>query len=145
MFHKPKIVSLIESRHLVSRSLGKFYFVYEDKPEGMWWQKLLKKGYKHVFAVHFDGLFWVKMDFTIGYMDYSVLPFDYRDTIKDVLKGRDMTYQYVEAWRQPRYRVRLLFAPWTCVELMKSLLGIRAWYVMTPYQLYKYCEAHHGT
>lgn len=145
MLHKPKIHSLLESQHLVNTSKTKLYLVYEEKKEGLWWQKYLKKGYKHVFAVHFDGLFWIKMDFTIGYTDYSVLPFDYRDTIKHVLEGRDMTYQYVEAWRKPRYRVRLLFAPWTCVELMKSLLGIRAWWVITPYQLFKHCEAHHGT
>ena len=142
-FHNPKHHSLLESQHLIGLSHKRLYLVYEDK-EPHWWSYFFKSGYKHVSAVIFDGLFWIKMDFTLGYTDIDVLCYDWHDTIKDVTRDQDMITQYVEAWRKPRYRVRSIFAPWTCVEAMKSLLGIRAWWVITPYQLYKYCEAHHG-
>jgi len=100
----------------------------------------MKDGFKHVTAIKFTGLFWIKVDLALGWTDFDVLPFDRYDTIKDVLKGQDVTYQYVERWRKPRYRVRTMFAPWTCVEAMKSIIGIRAWWVFTPYQLYKHLE-----
>ena len=137
MLHKPH--SLLDSAHLVGLSRTQIYLIYTSKSE-FWWSKLLKKDYKHVFAVKFDGLFWVKMDLTLGWTEYGVLAYDYKDTIDDVIQGK-ARYQYVEVWRKTRYR--RLFAPWTCVEMMKSLLGIKAWWILTPYQLYKYCEARH--
>lgn len=140
-FHKPDTHSLLESQHLIGRSLTKIYLIYENKQD-FWWQRLLKNNYKHVHAVKFNGLFWIKMNFGSGFTDFDVLPYDWRDTITNVLEGQDVTYQYIEVWRKRRYRVRSLFAPYTCVEAMKSLLGIRAWWMITPYQLFKYCEAH---
>lgn len=134
MFSKP--CSLLESQHLIGLSRTKIYLVYSSTSE-FWWGKLLKDGYKHVFAIKFDGLFWIKLDLTLGWTDYDVLAYDYKDTIEDIVNGRKT--QFVDVWRKPRYRS--LFAPWTCVEMMKSLLGIRAWWVFTPYQLYKYNEA----
>jgi len=138
---KLKPHSLLESQHLIDRSKIGIYLVYEDK-EPHWWSIFFKKGYKHVYAVRFDGLFWIKLDFMLGFTDVDVLCYDWHDGIKDI--AGDSPTQYVETWRERRYRVRLLFAPYTCVEGMKALLGISAFWVITPYQLFKYCEAHHG-
>ena len=141
-FHKPAERSLLESSNLVGLSKTAIYLIYENKPHGLWWQKFLRKGYRHVFAVRFDGFFWIKMEMTIGFTDFEVLPYYDHATIESILRGKEVTYQYVETWRKMRYRS--LFAPQSCVEGMKALLGIRAWWVLTPYQLYKYCEANHG-
>lgn len=139
-FIQPKTKSLLESTNLIGHTKQQIYLIYEDR-ESHWWSHFFKKGYKHVFALRFDGFFWIKMDFLMGWTDFGVVPYHDCATIKDITNGRNVIVQYVEAWRKPRYRVRLLFAPWTCVEAMKSLLGIRAWWVITPYQLFKYCEA----
>ena len=141
-FHKPKEHSLLESIDLIGTSKVQAYVVYEDKANEMWWQRFLKKGYQHSFLVIFDGYFWIKMELTIGFMDIHVLPFYNNDTIEDVMRGRDFTYQYVQAWRKTRYRS--ILAPWSCVEAIKAVIGVRAMHVLTPYQLYKYIEAHHG-
>lgn len=138
-FHKPTKHSLIDSRDCIGKSLGKFYLVYEDSPIETFYGKWLKKGFQHVTAYKFTGFFWLKMDFSLGYSDFDVLCYDWHDSIKDVLSGQ--TYQYVEVWREPRYRVRSIVAPWTCVEAMKSLLGIREPFILTPWQLYKHVEA----
>jgi hypothetical protein len=143
-FHKPKIHSLLDSTHLVNHIKVKLYLVYEHRDPCFWWAKLLHKGYKHLYCIKFDGLFWIKMDSAINCLHFDVLPYDCYDRIDDVLKGLDCTYQYVETWIKPRYRTRLVFAPWSCVEVAKALLGIRVWWLVTPYQLYKYCEAHNG-
>ena len=144
-FITPKNYSLLESEHLIGATKCKYYLIYEDKENTYWWSKFLKTGYKHVFALYFDGLFWSRLDFTIGWVQFDVLTYKTHATIKDIIKGQNVTAQYVETWRIPRYRVRMFLAPWTCTEMMKSLLGIRAWWVITPYQLFKYCEAHNGT
>lgn len=134
-FHKP--CSLLESQHLIGLSKACIYLVYIDKDD-LWWSKYLKAGYRHVFAIKFDGLFWIRMDLTIGYTDFDVLLYDYKDSIDDIVQD-NATYQHVEVWRKTRYRS--ILAPWTCVEMMKSLLGIKAWWILTPFQLYKYIEA----
>lgn len=139
-FHKPRNHSLIESQDLIGLSRTRVYFVYSNSDHRHWYVNFLKKGFQHVYCVKFDGFFWTRMDLSLGWTDFDVLHFDRYDTIKDVLKGQDVTYQYVERWREPRYRVRTLFAPWTCVEAMKSLIGIRKPLVFTPYQLYKHLE-----
>jgi len=138
--HKPKSHSLLDSQDLIGLNKARYYFVYSNTDHDHWYAKHLKKGFQHVFAVRFDGYFWTRMDLSLGWTDFDVLPYDRYDTIKDVLKGLDVTIQYVERWRKPRYRVRTILAPWTCVEAMKSLIGIREPLVMTPYQLYKHLE-----
>ena len=120
--------SLVEQRHLVNHSFERAYVVYENKPHKHWWQHLLRKPYHHLYLVKFTGIFWIRMDFLLGFTDINVLPYDWHDTINDVTKDEDVKIQYMEVWRRPRYRVRTIFAPW----------------VLTPYQLYKYCEAHNG-
>ena len=75
MFHKPKTHSLLESQHLIGLSHKKVYLIYEDR-EPHWWSKLFKSGYKHVYAITFDGLFWIKMDFLLGFTDIDVLCYD---------------------------------------------------------------------
>jgi len=144
-FHKPTTHSLLESQHLIGLTKAKYYFIYEDDGTRYWFTRFLKKGFKHVTAIKFNGLFWIKMDLSLGWTDFDVLPYDRYDTIHNVTEHMDFTHiQYVEAYMKPRYRVRSLFAPWTCVEAMKSLIGIRACFVTTPYQLFKYIGANHG-
>lgn len=140
--HNPKVHSLLESIHLVKTSRVHAYVIYEDRDPGMWWQRYLKKGYSHSFLVIYDGYFWIKMELTTGYMDICVLPFYNNNTIEDVLRGIDCTYQFIETWRRQRYRS--IIAPWSCVEAIKAVIGVRALHVLTPYQLFKYIEAHHG-
>lgn len=140
-FHRPKHHNLINSREYIGQSHTGIYLVYEQSRFQRFYVKWLKKGFQHVTAYKFTGYFWLRLDISLGYSDFDVLCYDYRDSIKDVLSGQDVTWQYVEVWRQPRYRVRSIVAPWTCVEAMKSVLGIRAPLVLTPWQLYKHVEA----
>lgn len=134
MFHKP--ISLINSSHLIGCSYKEIYLIYEDR-QPYWWNYFMKSGYKHVYSITFDGLFWIKMDLMLGYTDIEVLCYDSRDTINDVMKGQNVTIQHIRVWRKSRYRVRTIFAPYTCVEAMKAFLGMRA-FVFTPYQLFKH-------
>ena len=108
--------SLVENRHLVGHSKIVFYLVYTNGHESIKILKLFKKGFRHVYLVKFDGLFWQKLDFTLGFTDLRVLPYDSRDTIETVLEGQDVTYQRVSVWRKVRrYRVKSILAPYRSV------------------------------
>lgn len=102
--------------------------------------KFLKKGYRHVgVIVSFDGCNY--------YIDYSSLGFDIYDTC---LTWEDIKYRLSKPDIKEEVIVReysyipsslgLRLAPLTCVEVVKTLLGINAPLVLTPYQLYKYLE-----
>ena len=143
---KPARHSLIEKKHLADRSKTVVYFVYEDDGDVPILNKFLKEGYKHVYCVKFDGLFWIKLDFRLDFAECYVLPYDYRDTIENVLEGLDITlYQRVESWRKVRrYRTPTVVAPYTCVEAMKAIVGVFEPFVFTPYQLFNFVEKQDG-
>ena len=135
--------SLIDSQHLIGQYKAKYYLVYSNSDHQHWYTKFLQSGYYHVSIIKFTGLFWIKLDFGLGWTDFNVLPYDQYDTIKDVIDEGE-SYQYVERWLKPRLRVRSIVTLWTCVEAAKAVLGIRAWWILTPFQLYNYLRSNHG-
>lgn len=55
--------------------------------------------------------------------------------------GRILTVVVVEV--EKKYRTRYIpFGLFTCVTIVKSLLGLYDWRVQTPYRLLKYLESH---
>ena len=142
---KPTKHSLVEQAHLAGRSKESGYLVYENDGYVPIIGKYLQTGYKHVYFVKKQGLFWIKLDSTLDMLNVTVLPFDYRDTIIDVLEGQDVTWQRVESWRHTkRYRVKSVLAPFSCTEVMKAILGINRFFLFTPYQLFSFVEKRNG-
>ena len=129
--------SLVENSHLAGKSRVYGYLVFSNGGDH-WWSKYLKKGYKHVYFIKYTGIFWIKLDYTLDFMDYGLLPYDQYDTIETVLKGQDVSYLRVDTYRQVRRYRSVFISPHTCVEAMKAVLGISSFWVLTPYQLFKY-------
>ncbi|MDV7340949.1 hypothetical protein RYZ26_15185 [Terasakiella sp. A23] len=108
--------------------------VFSDNA-GVWWLKLLKPGFRHCFVIlETDrGCIWLdplSNNFTVklleGYELAGLLKW-YRDQGMRVLKVNvDTTRATPHCW-----------APMTCVEVVKRLVGARDWRVLTPWQLYK--------
>ena len=138
---KPQNSSLVDKAHLVGHTKIIGYIVYSDG-QPHWWSRFLENGYKHCYFIQFTGLIWIKVDYTLGFLDFGVLPYDYRDTIDDIISPDD-TYQRVEAWRKVR-RYRSIIAPLSCVELVKAVMGVSIPWVLTPYQLFNLVERKHG-
>lgn len=95
---------------------------------------LLKRGFRHVFAVRLNGQYWIRIDGMSGVpvaevvagADYDLAGF-YLDEGYEVLE--------VEVGDKPP-RSPLVFA--NCVGLSKGFLGIRRPFIVTPYGLYRY-------
>jgi len=114
--------------------------VFSDETD-IAWLRVLKPGFRHCFAVVADPPYWVLYD-----------PLSHRTNV-DVLGAFEMTE--LDRWFQSRncrtVRTRQLncpvrkqpFAFFTCVEAVKRILGIRAPWVLTPWQLYR--RLSHGT
>lgn len=107
---------------------------YYDSPgqiERYW--HIFKKGFRHVAVTLHTHAGDVHVDPRMAYID--------------VRRG---TSKFGEVLQRVQARVPLGSPPWailapgTCVSVVKACLGIRAWWVLTPYQLYKYIAKHGG-
>ncbi|NVK19309.1 MAG: hypothetical protein HWE30_11485 [Methylocystaceae bacterium] len=108
--------------------------VFSDNA-GAWWLRLLKPGFRHCFVIlETDrGCIWLdplSNGFTVkpleGYEMAGLLKW-YKDQGMRVLKiNVDNTSAAAHFW-----------APMTCVEVVKRLIGLRETFVLTPWQLYR--------
>lgn len=93
--------------------------------------KLLKRGFWHVAVTLHTSRGDILVDPRMSYIDVS--------------RANKYTHACGENHRL-HVRVPLSNPPWgvlmpaTCVSIVKACLGIRAWWVLTPYQLYKYLK-----
>jgi len=100
------------------------------------WLRVLRAGFRHCFVVIRDGSVWLACDPLKDRIELSVL---------SVPEGFDLPGFYAGrghrvlggATRPDLPRRGFAIAPLTCVTVAKRLLGMRAPYVLTPWQLYQ--------
>lgn len=103
-----------------------------------WWTFFLKKGYYHCFIAMDIGCHkWVLIDPVMNYTDFLVVQND--DYFIKHLADKGYTYIITKSkfiWNRKNWHIR----PLTCVEVVKTFLGISKSFIFTPYQLYKYLK-----
>ncbi len=109
---------------------------------GDWWfSKSLRWGFRHVFVVVWDERgYWVRLDGMKGVPKATVEAGD------DDLAGyyrREHGFTVIEVQIERRERLPFLMVG-TCVGMAKAFLGIRAPWVITPYQFYRYLRSSYG-
>ena len=111
----------------------KYYVIFDESTLDNLAIKLLQKEFSHVtLAKKSDnGYFWVIISPKSG------------NIIIDHLPMRDLRYYYPNAVIMPFRSVvhkkpQLTLCLSTCVSVAKAVLGIRKWWIITPYQLYKF-------
>ena len=98
------------------------------------WLRRLRPGFRHCFVALRDGAIWLCCDPLKDGIELSILP---------VAPWFDLAHFYAERGHtvllgttQPNLPRRpLAIAPLTCVTIAKRLLGVRAPWVITPWQL----------
>lgn len=134
-------MSLLDTAH---KSPTYWFIVFEEAETQAWWNRYLKDGYSHVYAIQWDGAHWIRVEPRIGFVDVEVLPYGDDCNIFDVVETDWSDILHVTAWREDRVRVPWIFGAVTCVEAIKSLLGIREQLILTPWQLAKYLRGIYG-
>jgi hypothetical protein len=102
---------------------------------GVAWLRWLRSGFRHCFVAVDDGLEWLTVDPLLHRLEVraSGLPSGFD------LAGeyRQMGLTVAEVIPAPVPLRRAPLGLFTCVETAKRLLGIRAPWVITPWQLYR--------
>ncbi|SCA55383.1 conserved hypothetical protein [Candidatus Terasakiella magnetica] len=113
--------------------MSRALIVYSDNT-GVWWLRFLRAGFRHCFIIlETDrGTIWVD-------------PLSNNLTLK-ILEGyelaglirwyRDMGMHVQSVCLDDNKVKSFPWAPMTCVEVVKRLVGIRNPFIITPYQLY---------
>ena len=100
-------------------------------------RRWLRPGFRHVFvAVLRDG-YWVTLDGRAGVPALQVVAGEGADLAGFYRRAHGFTVVALTAPRRPP-RTPLMLG--TCVGAAKRVLGIRAPWVLTPYQLYRHLK-----
>lgn len=128
--------------------IREWYIVYHHRDPHYWFTKYLKPGFRHLeltrpvyFGPNVEDVVWLNVMPMFEMMDVEIST----DPRPPWVKCPSSQVQKVTTI-QPFYRVRSWFdaGPSTCVEVAKTALGIRAFFVRTPWQLFKYIQTRGG-
>ena len=92
----------------------------------------LKEGFRHCFCVIDDGHYQISIDGRAGLPHVEVVAASCFD-LREFYAKEGFTVVEVDRGTPPRLPLTLT----NCVGLVKAVLGIQAFGVVTPYQLYK--------
>lgn len=99
------------------------------------WLRWLKPGFRHCFCVIRDGEHWLLYEPLSNRTVVSILRLPPGEDVGTWLAGLGM--RVVPARPRPSRPRVLPWFPFTCVEAVKRVLAIRAWRIITPYQLFR--------
>ncbi len=104
------------------------------------WLKILKPGFRHCYALIHDGYKWISIDPLASHTDIEIhhhISPDYDLPGWLECQGNQILhipYLY-------NHRKSAPFAFFSCVEMMKRLIGLHRFFIMTPWQLYKFLNS----
>lgn len=106
---------------------------------GIRWLKPLRAGFRHCFVVVFQGDTAIVCDPLSNQMLLGSVRPATPPVVTDWYCERGFTVVATQICEVPRRGA--LLQPLTCVEIVKRVLGIRAPFVLTPWQLYRHLSA----
>jgi hypothetical protein len=114
----------------------KWYIVFKPTKLKHWVFKWLDPQFQHCYAIRESdgGQFWIVLDNKSCYLDATILPKSEYPHIRSI--EPDSVILSINAKIEPN-NYRHTFCVFNCVEVCKAVLGIRSFWVWTPYQLYK--------
>ena len=114
------------------------YFVaFGDSSVPHFWDVFTRQGFRHCCAFKFDGYNWVLVDPLGQVLDVNVLPYTVEDDVPNLFRNNGWTV--IRYSKQIKHKF-IFGGILTCVTVCKQVLGIKACWVVTPWQLHNYIE-----
>jgi hypothetical protein len=111
-----------------------YFIVFQEAESKHWVQRFLKQGFSHCWAYKRSpgGQFWIVIDPMQSHLHIDLIDIDTKlhELHKDATILR--ISNRIDVSRERGHLCRF-----TCVEVVKCLLGIKSPLAFTPYQLYK--------
>lgn len=113
-----------------------YYFAFGDSTFSHLWDIFTRKGFRHCCAFKWDGFNWLLIDPLGQGLDITILNYTNEDDVPSIFKQAGWTVIRVKTIND-KFIFRGLM---TCVTVCKQLVGIKACWVVTPWQLYNYIK-----
>ena len=113
-----------------------WYIIFTRTKLKHWVFKYLQREFQHCYAVKSSpgDEFWIIVDSKNSYTDVTIRSKQHYPTIRDLAPNCViLSIHAIMSTTEYRYTLCVF----NCVEVCKSLLGIRDFWCWTPYQLYK--------
>lgn len=130
------------SRYSTLRPRGQSLAIVIFGPSELSYLRALKPAYRHCLVAAQSGGRWHLIDPLSNSTEITTL---------DALTPREIIQSFtacgcdaVPVQRRAPVRRTMSPAPFTCVEAVKRVLGIRAWHIVTPWQLRRYLGCRQG-
>ena len=101
----------------------------------LWWLRLLKPGFRHCFVALGDGRIWVSIEPLSHCTEVVVTPVHGPFDLAAHYRAQGLTVVETVVRNVPS--TPMPWRPFTCVEGVKRVLGLRAPWVWTPWDLYR--------
>jgi len=102
------------------------------------WLRLLKPGYRHCFVLLESVDAWVVYNPLSNGTEVDIWPPEHEDVVRTWLAQHG--YEVTATTVNPLQPKPLMWAPYSCVEAVKRVLGVRASRVFTPWQLNRHLK-----
>ena len=109
------------------------WIVFTDETD-LWFLKGLKNGFRHCFLVTQQDNRWILIDPRSDKTDIQILPHPHHFNLPRYFIGQGNTVVKIPALNTPKRIASVL--PISCVEIIKRVIGLHQWWVITPRQLY---------
>lgn len=103
-----------------------------------WWNRFLHPDYQHCVLIKWDGFEFFLIHGGMAGIAVDVV----HDPVGHIEGMHSYTLVSRETVDEEKLRLPLVFAPFTCVEVAKAILGIRSPLLLTPHQLYHWAIQH---
>lgn len=124
-----------------------WHVIYMNRAVDYWWARRLKDGFQHCwlakpvsYGPELTDVMWLRID--------PCLPFVHADVFFQAqppwVLDHSMTVQRVSCARPMTVRDWFSVGPPSCVEIAKAFLGIRKFWLRTPWQLYQFIRERGG-
>jgi len=120
----------------IPRSQFNVWVIFPKKSD-LWWLRFLKKGYRHCFLILNDGDNWITYDPMSTFTEIIMHKFPRCFNLPRWFDNRGDKVVPAKIIRQTNIAP---FGMYFCVEGVKRILGIQKFWILTPYQLYKYIK-----
>ncbi|MBL8637042.1 MAG: hypothetical protein JNN09_00905 [Alphaproteobacteria bacterium] len=97
--------------------------------------KCLRRGFRHCFVVIRDRGHWISYDPLAHYTELFWVDVPETFDLLGWLSEQGMTVIKVPSSLCPKQKI-LPPMMFTCVEAVKRMIGLRGWWILTPWQLY---------
>ena len=117
------------------RYINHCYIVFTDNTS-LWWLKFLKSGFRHCYVlIEFKENQWLEINPMSNQLFISVRKIENKEDYFSYLRKKSQA----KIIKTRIFQAPLKTAPigvFSCVEMIKRLVGIHSFFTITPYRLY---------